>query len=159
MTTPRTRSLVSLAAALALTLTLSGCASAPAASRLASDAPVSPEGPPPVVHFDNDSRDYVQVYLVGLRREWLLGRVAPGARTTLRIPVDALDEDAGEMRLAVISGGSVLQRAAVDAGVTTALPRPTAEIVGQRWTFSQRPTYGELTPLPLAVVRAVVGRP
>jgi hypothetical protein len=156
MTTPRTRSLVSLAAALALTFTLAGCASAP--SRLASDASSSAE-PPPAVHFDNDSRDYVQVYLVGLRREWLLGRVAPGARATLRIPEDALDESAGEMRLAVVPGGNVSQRAAVDMRATTALPRPATEIVAQRWTFSQRPTYGELTPLPLGAVRTVVGRP
>jgi hypothetical protein len=33
------------------------------------------------------------------------------------------------------------------------------EILGQRWTFSQRPTYGELTALPLGAVRTVVGRP
>jgi hypothetical protein len=158
MTTPRTRRLVSLAAALTLTLTLSGCASAPAASRLASDASAPADGPPPAVHFDNDSRDYVHVYLVGLRREWLLGRVAPGARATLRLPEDALDDDAGQMRLAVITGGTALQRAAVDVGATTALPRPTAEIISQRWTFSQRPTYGELTPLPLTAARTV-GRP
>ena len=157
MTTPRTRSLVSLAIALTLTLTLGACASAP--SRLTSDAAATAEAAPPAIHFDNDSRAYVQVYLVGARREWLLGRVPPGARVTLRIPEDALDEGAGQRRLAVVAADGATQRAAVDAGVATQLPRPTAEILGQRWTFSQRPTYGELTPLPLGAVRTVVGRP
>jgi hypothetical protein len=155
MTTPRTRSLVSLAAV--LTLALGGCAGAP--SRLASDAPAPADGPPPAVHFDNDSREYVQVYLVSDRREWLLGRAAPGARATLRIPDDALADNAGQMRLAVRSAGNVTQRAADDMRAATALPRPAAEILAQRWTFSQRPTYGELTALPLRGMRAFVGRP
>jgi hypothetical protein len=155
MTTPRTRSLVSLAAVLTLTLGL-GCATSP--SRLATDPP-TPVDAPPAVHFDNASRDYVQVYLVGIRREWSLGRVAPGARATLRVPEEALDEYAGQMRLAVLPGRNIMQPIASDARVAMALARPAAEILGQRWTFSQWPTYGELTPLPLGAVPTVVGRP
>jgi hypothetical protein len=157
MTTPRTRSLVSLAAALTLTMVLGGCASAP--SHHVADASVPADEPPPAVHFDNDSRDYVQVYLVGIRREWLLGRAAPGARVTLRIPQEALAEDAGQMRIAVLAGNHLAQQAANDSRASSALPRPMAEILGQQWTFSQRPTYGELTALPLRGVRTFVGRP
>jgi hypothetical protein len=139
-------------------MTLGGCASAP--SRLAtSDEPAPVEGSPPSVRFDNDSRDYVQVYLVGLRREWLLGRATPGARATLRIPEEALAEDAGQMRIAVVPGTHTFERAALDERASSALPRPIAEILGQRWTFSQKPTYGELTAFPLGGLRTGVGRP
>src|SRR3982751_1392357 len=122
MTTPRTRSLVSLAAALALTMALGGCASA--TPHLVPDASVSVDEPPPVVHFDNDSRDYVQVYLVGIRRDWLLGRAAPGARATLRIPEEALSEDAGQMRIAVVVGAYVTPQRGSDTRASSALPRP-----------------------------------
>jgi hypothetical protein len=147
MITPRTRSLVSLAAALTLTLALGGCAGAP--SRLASDGPAPGDGPPPIVRFDNDSRDYVHVYLVGARREWLLGRVAPAARAALRIPEEAMAEDAGPLRLAVLAGDRVTQRVAFDARAASALARPAAEILSQRWTFSQTLARSELMALPL----------
>ena len=101
MTTPRTRSIVSLATALTLTLALGGCASAP--SRLGLNDPAPIDGAPLAIHFDNGARDYVHVYLVGAKREWLLGRVEPGARTSLRIPDEALGEDLGFLRLAVLT--------------------------------------------------------
>jgi hypothetical protein len=138
-------------------MVLGGCASAP--SRLASDASGPVDEPPRVVHFDNESSGYVQVYLVGIRREWLLGRAAPGARVTLRIPEEALADDAGQMRIAVVVGNYLTQQAASDTRAASALPRPIAEILGQRWTFSQRPTYGEVTAFPLGAGRQVVGRP
>jgi hypothetical protein len=152
MTTPRIRSLVSLAAALTVTFTLGGCVSA--ASRLASDGPAPTDGAPPAVRFVNEARDYVHVYLVGEQREWLLGRVEPGARATLRIPEAALVENAGPMWLAVLTGERVTLRAAGDARAATTMAQPAAAILSQRWTFSQTPK-GQLTSLPLA--RAAVG--
>ena len=154
MTTPRTRSLVSLAAALTFILTLGGCASV--AARGARDGPAPTNGPLPTVRFDNDARDYVHVYLVGERREWLLGRVAPGGRAWLRIPDEALAEDAGRMRLAVLVGERVTFRAGSEAGAASALAQPAAAIISQWWTYSQMPALGQLTALPLA--RAAVGR-
>lgn len=150
MTTPRTRTLVSLAAALTVTLTLGGCASV--GPRPALDA--SAEAPPPTVRFENDARDYVHVYLVGDRREWLLGRVGPGARANLRIPEEALSEDAGRMRLAVLVGERVTFRAGVDGRAASALPQSAAVILSRRWTFSPN-ANGELIALPLVGPRGV----
>jgi hypothetical protein len=147
MTTPRTRSIVSLATALTLTLALGGCASAP--SRLALNDPAPVDGTALAIHFDNGARDYVHVYLVGAKREWLLGRVEPGARTALRIPDEALAEDLGFMRLAVLTGAHVTLRAASDPRATITIPQPAPGIASQRWTFSQ----GQLTPLRLGAAR------
>jgi hypothetical protein len=157
MTTPRIRSLVSLAAVLTVTLTLGGCLSAP--SRLASDGPAPAEGAPLAIRFENDARDYVHVYLIGDQREWLLGRVEPGGRATLRIPEAALSEDAGPMRLAVLVGDRVTLRAAGKPLAAIAIAQPATEILSQRWTFSQMLSTGQLTGLRRAPARAEVGRP
>ena len=156
MTTLRIRSRVSLAAALLVPLALGGCVGAP--SRLASDGPARSDRPQLAVHFDNDARDHVHVYLVGGRREWLLGRVEPGARARLRLPEAALAEDLGSMRLAVLVGERVTLRAADKARATITMAQPAAAILSHRWTFSQTPATGQLTALRLAGARAAVGR-
>jgi len=153
MTTLRPRSLVSLAAALTVTLTLGGCVSAP--SRTAWDAPAAADGTPLVVRFDNDARDYVHVYLIGEQRQWLLGRVEPGARATLRIPETALAGNPGSMRLAVLAGQRVTLHAAGAPGAAIAIAQPAAAFLSQRWSFSQTLANGQLTVLPRA--RAEVG--
>ena len=154
MTTPRTRSLVSLAAALGLILAAGGCASAPA--RPASEGTVYADAAP-LIRFDNDSRDYVHVYLVGDRREWLLGRVAPAAHAMLRMPEEALTEETGRFRLAVLAGDRVTQRAAFDPRAASAIARPAGDLLAQRWTFSQTLSRSELMSLPGTPV--VLGRP
>jgi hypothetical protein len=157
MTTQRIRSLVSLAAALTVTLTLGGCASA--ASRFASEAPVLTDEAPHTVRFDNEARDYVHVYLVGARQEWLLGRVAPGSRSTLRVPEAALADDAGPIRLAVLTGAHSTMRAASEARAATTIAQSATDILSQRWTFSQLTATEQLTAFRLAPPRATVGRP
>jgi hypothetical protein len=152
MTTPRTRSLVSFAAALILILAAGGCASAP--PRLASDGSAAAEGAMPMIRFDNDSRDYVHVYLVGDRREWLLGRVAPAAHAMLRMPEEALTEETGRFRLAVLAGDRVTQRAAFDPRAASAIARPAGDLLTQRWTFSQSLSRNELISLPIGPVAA-----
>jgi hypothetical protein len=154
MTTLRRRSLVSVAAALTATLTLGGCVSAP--SRLAVDDPASAEALPATFRFDNEAHDYVHVYLITPQREWLLGRVEPGARATLRLPDVAVAEGAGSMRLAVLVGENVTQQAGANARAVISIPEPATMILLQRWTFSNALAQGQLTPLPLG--RAVVGR-
>jgi hypothetical protein len=153
MTTPRIRSLVSFVAALTFTLTVGGCASAPA--RLAVNA----DEQPLTFRFDNEARDYVHVYLIGTRQEWLLGRVEPGARATLRIPDEAVAEDLGSMRLAVRTGERVTLRAATEARTVTTILQPAAELLSMRWTFSQTSASGaQLTPHAIVGPRALVGR-
>ncbi|MDB4877053.1 MAG: hypothetical protein JWM41_3499 [Gemmatimonadetes bacterium] len=142
MTTPSTRSLVSLAAALTLALASGGCASAP--SRLPLDRPSPAAEAAVTVQFDNAARNYVHVYLVGEQREWLLGRVEPGARATLRIPEAALTENAGAMRLAVLEGQSISQRVAGDARASTTIKQPVGALLSLHWTFSHELATGEL---------------
>ena len=157
MTTSRMYSLVSLAAALAITLTVGACTSASGRAPLALDAAAPADGLPVTVRFDNDARDYVHVYLVSEKREWLLGRVEPGARVTLRIP-DAAFEEGASIQLAVAVAGHVSLRAAREAPAAITILQPTNAIFSQRWTYSQTLATGRLTSLPVARVRAEAGR-
>jgi hypothetical protein len=148
MTTPRIRTLVSFAAALTVTLTLGACASAPAGVAR-GDLAARGEAPS-VVRFENGAREAVRVYLIGEQREWMLGRVEPGARATLRIPDDALAGNTQSMRLAVLSGEHVTLRAAGEGDAAISMVQPASVLTSQRWTFSQVPTAsGQLIALKL----------
>jgi len=152
MTTPTIRSLVSLAATVSLSLTLGACAHAPSPAAR-SEAEIVPERLANI-RFDNEAQAPVYVYLVGVQREWLLGRVEAGARSTLRMPKTALSEAPGTMRLAVIAG-TLPALAARDPRAVFTISQPTASIVSQRWTFAQR----QMSPPEIFGARASMGQP
>jgi hypothetical protein len=143
MTTIRSRSLVSLVAALTLTLGLGGCAGNPTHSGLNDPAPVAAR--PATIRFDNEARQYVHVYLVGQNRDWLLGRVEPGARATLRIPAEAISDDSWQMQLAVVAGDRVAIRAASKPGAQVTIAQSAGQLLAQKWTFTQTLANGQAT--------------
>jgi hypothetical protein len=143
MTTTRRRSLVSLAAALTLTLALVGCAGNPTRSALNDPAPVAARRQ--AIRFDNEARQYVHVYLVGQNREWLLGRVEPGARTTLRVPEDAVSDDSWQMQLAVVAGDRVTMHVASKLGAQVTIAQSAGQLLAQKWTFTQTLANGQAT--------------
>ncbi len=117
-----------------MALALGACASGP--SRAALDGQITAEASP-TIRFDNFERQSVDVYLIGLKREWRLGRVAPGAIGSLRIPEEALTEGSMMVRLAVISGERPTFAAARHPRARVTMAQPAAAILSQRWTFSQ----------------------
>lgn len=126
---------------MAIGLALGACVRSPSRSVLDEPRPMNAQ--PNTVRFDNDGREHVHVYLVGAKREWLLGRVEPGAKATLRIPDDALAESAMFVRLAVVTGERVTFQASRNSRVKLTTAQPASAILAQRWRFSQ----GELTAL------------
>jgi len=130
MTTPRTRAIVSFAAALTVTLGLGACARGPARAGL--DRPARAADRPLAIRFDNEGREHVHVYLVGEEREWLLGRVEPGARATLRVPNASLAGNPSFVRLAVLTGDRVTLQAARAARVTLTIAQPRAPPAASR---------------------------
>jgi hypothetical protein len=143
MSTPRARTLVSLTAALVMTLALGACAGGP--RRFGPEAVSPAQDRPPTVRFDNGGRERVHVYLISQRREWLLGRVEPGAIAMLRLPEASIADDPGFVQLAVVAGGGVTLRAARDPRARLSMPQPASAIISRGWRFAQ----GELTsPVP-----------
>jgi hypothetical protein len=136
MLTPATRAVVSrFALAVGTSVTLAAAACAPRSYQ--TSAAAGPERAA-TVRFDNEAQTYVDVYLIGEQREWLLGRVEPGARAMLRLPPAALSQTAGFMRLATLTGSGFTVQAARDPRATFTIAQPAASMVAQRWTFSQR---------------------
>jgi hypothetical protein len=91
----------------------------------------------PSIRFDNAADTYVDVYLIGERREWWLGRVAPGVLATLRFPDAALTEPLTYARLAVLAGTPLTAHAARDPRATFTIAEPATKLLVQRWTFVQ----------------------
>jgi len=147
MTTPRTRAAVSLGVtttafrltAIAMTaFTLGACARA--ASPPAAQVPSPVEGVewfPLSIRFDNDERDYVHVYLIGDGRQWMLGRVEPGAVATLKIPDEAVGARLRFVQLAVIQGGRLTPDAAHDRRAELTTLQPATALLSQKWRFTQ----------------------
>ena len=149
MTTPRPYARVSLTAITILTLALSLGACAGSQSRTATYGASPSQTAATSFRFDNEARDHVHVYLIGQRREWLLGRVEPGSIATLRIPDDLYDSDPGFVQLAVITGGGVSQKAALDPRAQRTIAQDPSGIVSRRWQLTQ----GQLTSLGLTSSR------
>lgn len=134
MTTPAGRLTVS-AVSLAAALALGACASGPPPTTWDGTTATTARGA--TIPFVNEAEKYVDVYLVGETREWWLGRVAPGARTTLRIRGDVLAVTSGYLRLAVLAGAPLTMQAARDPRATVTIAQPGQSLLDQRWTFRQ----------------------
>ena len=147
MTTQRPYTLVSLTAITILTLALGACAGSQ--SRMATYGTPSLAASSLSIRFDNQARDHVHVYLVGQRREWLLGRVEPGAVAILKMPDDVFDSDPGYVQLAVLAGGGLSQAAARDPRAQLTISQDPSAILSRRWQFSQ----GQLTSLSRTAAR------
>lgn len=145
MTTSRRCAFVSIA--VTMTIALGACIGA--SPRPAPNAPISIDALPLTIRFDNTGRERVDVYLIGAKREWVLGRVEPGAIASLRIPEEALAKGSMYVRLAVITGEPLTFEAARNPRARLSIAQPAAAILSQEWRFSQ----GELTPLPTATGR------
>lgn len=136
MTTTSRRTLVSIAVTLTAMLVSGACA------RGATPASEAPSARFLSIRFDNDAREYVHVYLIGVKREWLLGKVEPGAVTSLRIPEEALSDGSTFMQLGVVTGGRVTMAAARDPRIRLTVAQPATAILSHQWKFVQ----GQLMP-------------
>ena len=141
MTTSTQRTFVSISVTMAITLALGACVSA--SPRSERNAERSIEALPLTIRFDNTERERVDVYLIGATRQWVLGRVEPGAIATLRLPEEALAKGSMHVRLAVIAGEPLTFEAARNPRARLSIAQPAATILSQEWRFSQ----GELRSL------------
>jgi hypothetical protein len=126
----------------ALTFPLGACVSA--SSRPVQDRPISRGASLLTIHFDNLSRQTVDVYLIGTKREWVLGRVAPGGVASLRLPDEAFAGGSMMVRLAVLAGEHETFAAARDPRAVFTITEPASAFLSKRWSYSQ----GNLISVP-----------
>lgn len=136
----------------ASTLVLAACAGGPSPAT-GYDAVATSEHRV-AIRFDNEAQSWVDVYLVGQTREWRLGRVAPGAHTTLWVPESAVSSTSGFVRLAVLAGAPPSAQAARDPRAIFTVAQPSSDLLSQQWKFSQRQSATpEIFGSPLEVGR------
>jgi hypothetical protein len=122
-----------------ITLALGACIGA--SSHSETNARTAVDALPLTIRFDNFASERVDVYLIGVKREWLLGRVEPGGKASLRIPEEVLAKGSMYVRLAVLAGEPQTFEAARNPRAKLTLAQPAATILSQEWKFTQ----GELT--------------
>lgn len=135
MTTSRRRAFVSIAATMTITLALTACISRSPRSEL--NARRSLDALPITIRFDNFANERVDVYLIGTKREWVLGRVEAGGIASLRIPEEVLEKGSMHVRLAVIAGEPVTFAAARNPHARLSVAQPASTILSQQWRFAQ----------------------
>jgi len=118
-----------------ITLALGACIGA--SPREVPNSQISTEALPLTIRFDNTARERVDVYLIGAKREWVLGRVEPGATASLRIPVEALAKGSMYVRLAVIADEPLTFAAARNPRARLTIAQPASAILSQQWMFLQ----------------------
>jgi hypothetical protein len=159
MTTPRTRvivsAVVSAIVSTIVTSVLAACGGGRAS--LASDDPAASVADAvatavsPVIAFDNDARQHVQVYLVSEYRQWYLGRVEPGARRRLRVPDEAVATSPQRLQLAIMVGLPISPDVSGDARALFTIAQPAAHLFSQDWSVAQ----GQLISVPMGRARGV----
>ena len=133
MLTLRSRARVSSFAILAL----GACTAHTSAPRARSDEAAPVAGRALSIRFLNESRDRIHVYLVGERREWLLGRVEPGTVAWLALPTKSMTGEGGRLRLAVLAASGPSLQAGRDPRAVQSMVQPATAILEREWSFAQ----------------------
>lgn len=133
MTTLPARTLVPVFAILALGACTTHTGARPA--RVDEAAPV--RGRPLSIRFANEGRERIHVYLVGERREWMLGRVEPGTVAWLAMPTKSLTGESARLRLAVLAGAAPSLQAGREPRAVQSMVQPASAILEREWSFAQ----------------------
>lgn len=111
---------------------MNGCASTPARTATTEVSRERAES----VRFDNEGRDRLDVYLVGERRAWRLGRLEPGQARWLRVPSDIPPNDLARIQLVVLANAELTLTPMQDPRAVTTLRAPVFVLASQRWAFA-----------------------
>ena len=139
MLTPATRAAVSFVTVFILPAALVLGACARGASPATWDGPASTVDGRFTIRFENEAQTYVDVYYIDDVREWWLGRVAPGALTSLTIPGGAISTTTGYVRLGILAGAQRTLHALRDPRTTLTIAQPIGALMGQEWSYRQTP--------------------
>jgi hypothetical protein len=115
-------------AALAAVILIASCA---------QHQPSSPQPSTPArtITFHNHGRDRIQVYLVGEKENWLLGRLEPMESARLRLPESVSDQTREAMVLAVLPGWSRNLAPSRDRHAALSMTEVGMNLPDEEWSF------------------------
>jgi hypothetical protein len=91
--------------------------------------------PRATITFHNQGRDLVQVYLVGEKEDWLIGRLEPLETARLALPQFGFASAARSVALAVLPGWSKNLEPRRDPRATFSIDEVTDDLAGEVWFF------------------------
>jgi len=94
-----------------------------------------PEPSARTITFHNSSRDRIQVYLVGQKESWLLGRLEGMETARLRLPESSSDLWDEGVVLAVLPGWARSLAPRADHRVALSITEPGRDLPGEEWIF------------------------
>jgi hypothetical protein len=83
----------------------------------------------------NSSRDRIQVYLVGQKEHWLLGRLEPLETSRLRLPESSFTDTDEAVVIAVLPGWSRSLAPRADRRAVLSLLEHRGDLAGKEWIF------------------------
>jgi hypothetical protein len=98
-------------------------------------APPAQSAPAATITFHNSGRDRVQVYLIGDKESWLLGRLEPMETAHLRLPESSAMDEGDVVVLGVLPGWSKSLAPRADARVRLSIAERRTAMSGEEWIF------------------------
>lgn len=87
------------------------------------------------ITFHNSGRERIQVYLVGQKDDWLLGRLEPMETAHLRLPEASAAPTDEAMALAIVPGWSRSLAPRSDRRATLSILEYRHALPGEEWSF------------------------
>jgi len=87
------------------------------------------------ITFHNQGRDRIQVYLIGDKEDWLLGRLESLETAHLRLPESVSAAADGSVVLAVLPGWSRVLAPRVDRRAVLSMRERGGDLPGEEWSF------------------------
>jgi hypothetical protein len=85
--------------------------------------------------FQNRSPERIQVYLIGEKQDWLLGRLDPMETARLRLPPSAWGESREAVVLAVLPGWTKSLAPRSDRRAAVSIAEIGSNLPGEHWSF------------------------
>jgi hypothetical protein len=92
--------------------------------------------------FQNRSPDRIQIYLIGEKQDWLLGRLDPLETARLRLPASAWEESREAVVLAVLPGWTKSLAPRSDRRATLSIAEIASNLPGGHWSFANGQLQG-----------------
>jgi hypothetical protein len=92
--------------------------------------------------FQNRGPDRIQVYLIGQRQDWLLGRLDPMETARLRLPAASWGESRESVMLAVLPGWTKSLAPRSDRRATLSIAEIASNLPGAHWSFANGQLQG-----------------
>lgn len=91
--------------------------------------------PSATITFHNQGRDRVQVYLVGEKEDWLIGRLEPLQTARLALPRFGFESSPQAVAIAVVPGWSRTLQPRREPRATLSIDEVNDDLPGQEWIF------------------------